>query len=56
MRWSYQSTASSSSISEDTARCRSMVSGRSALALSCKDSLDMVNDALELSGTSNQYA
>ena len=40
-RWLYQSTASSSSISETMARCWSMTSGPSLLASSCSTSLDI---------------
>src|SRR6185436_16193009 len=39
MRWSYQSTASSSSMIETTARWRSMVAGLRTVSLSCREPL-----------------
>ena len=57
MRWSYQSTASSSSMIETMARCRSMVSGFRDCSLSCKDSLLAIEiEPLRLRYPSNQYA
>src|SRR5918993_1603930 len=51
-RWLYQSTASSSSISETMARCWSMTSGPSLPASSCSDSLDMRSPSIVRANTS----
>ena len=51
-RWLYQSTASSSSISETMARCWSMTSGPSLPASSCSASLDMRSPSILRANTS----
>ena len=51
-RWLYQSTASSSSISETMARCWSMTSGPSLPASSCSASLDMRSPSAVRANTS----
>ena len=51
-RWLYQSTASSSSISETMARCWSMTSGPSLPASSCSASLDMRSPSIVRANTS----